>query len=75
MKVMRINEMITNQRSFTLLTKFSLSAPEETYREQYGEYAYWYEGVNGENDFVSEFKHNLLQLETQFPLSWHKPDL
>ena len=28
-----------------LLNKFSLSAPWEMYREQYGEYAYWYRGL------------------------------
>ena len=32
--------MITNKRSFWLFNiKFSLSAPQEMYREQYGEYA------------------------------------
>ena len=41
MKVMRRKEMITNKRSSWLLNKFSLSAPEEMYREQCGEYAYW----------------------------------
>ena len=40
-KVMRIKEMITNERSFWLVNKFSLSAPLEMYREQYGEYTYW----------------------------------
>ena len=44
---MRIKEMITNSRSSWLLNKFSLSAPQEMYREQYGEYAYWCEGVKG----------------------------
>ena len=38
MKVMGIEEMITNSR---LLNKFSLSASLEMYGEQYGEYAYW----------------------------------
>ena len=28
-----------------LFTKFSFSAPWEMYREQYGEYAYWYQGL------------------------------
>ena len=32
--------MMTNLRRFLLLNKFSLSAPLEMYREQYGEYAY-----------------------------------
>ena len=32
-------EMVTNQRSLWLFTKFSLSAPKEMYGEQYGEYA------------------------------------
>ena len=41
-KVMRIMEMINRYRSSWLLSdKFSLSAPQEMYREQYGEYAYW----------------------------------
>ena len=29
-----------------LLNKFSLLAPWEMYREQYGEYAYWYQSAN-----------------------------
>ena len=29
----------------SLFNKFSLSAPKEMYREQYGEYAYWYHSV------------------------------
>ena len=37
-KVMRIKEMITTLRGSSLLQKFSLSAPQEMYREQYGEY-------------------------------------
>ena len=40
MKVMRIEEMITNQSSSWLRNKFSLSASLEMYKEQYGEYAY-----------------------------------
>ena len=45
---MRIKEMINRYRSSWLLSdKFSLSAPQEVYREQYGEYAYWYKGVKG----------------------------
>ena len=32
--------MMTNLRRFLLLNKFSLLAPQEMYREQYGEYAY-----------------------------------
>ena len=38
-KVMRIREEITNWRSSWLFKIFSLSAPEEMYRERYGEYA------------------------------------
>ena len=30
-----------------MLNKFSLSVPQEMYREQYGEYAYWVSGVKG----------------------------
>ena len=41
MKVVRIEEMITNWRSSWLLNKFSLSASLEMYGEQYEEYAYW----------------------------------
>ena len=41
-KVMRIKEVITNQISFWLVNKFSLSIPQEMYKEQYGEYAYWF---------------------------------
>ena len=33
--------MITYKRGIWLLNKFSLSAPKEMYREQYGEYEYW----------------------------------
>ena len=40
-KVTRIKEMITNWKSSWFLNKFSLLAPQEMYREQYGEYAYW----------------------------------
>ena len=40
-KVMTIQEMITNLRSSRLLNKFSFSTSEEIYREKYGEYAYW----------------------------------
>ena len=41
-KVMNVKEMITNlKKSCWLLHKFSLSAPLEMYKEQYGEYAYW----------------------------------
>ena len=39
--------MITNQKSSWLLNKFSLSVAWEMYREQYGEYAYWLQGVKG----------------------------
>ena len=46
-KVKRKKEMITNQGSYWLIDKFSLLAPQEMYREQYGEYAYWCWGVNG----------------------------
>ena len=38
-KVTRIKEMITNQRSSWLLNNFSLLAPKEIYREQYRENA------------------------------------
>ena len=40
-KVMRIQEMITNLKSSRMLNIFSLSAPQEMYRKQYGEYPYW----------------------------------
>ena len=39
-KVMRIKEMITNERNPGLYNKFSLSAPQETYREEYREIAH-----------------------------------
>ena len=39
-EVMIIKEMITNFRSYRMVNQFSLSAPQEMYREQYGEYAY-----------------------------------
>ena len=38
-KVTRIKEMITNLQNL-VLNKFSLSALQEMYREQYGEYAH-----------------------------------
>ena len=41
MKVMRVEEMITNKSSSWLLNKFSFSACFKMYGEQYGEYAYW----------------------------------
>ena len=41
MKVIRIEEMVTNQSSSWLWNKFSSSASLEMYEEQYGEYAYW----------------------------------
>ena len=44
---MGIKEMITNWRGSWLLNKFSLLAPKEMYKAQYGEFAYWYEGVKG----------------------------
>ena len=37
--------MITTRISSWLLNKFSLSARQEMYMEQYGEYAYWCSGV------------------------------
>ena len=37
--------MITTWISSWLLNKFSLSARQEMYMEQYGEYAYWCSGV------------------------------
>ena len=40
-EVMRMKKMITKLISSWLLNKFSLSAPLEMYREQYGEYAHW----------------------------------
>ena len=41
-KVMRIMEMTNNLlSSWLILNKFTFSAPQEMYREQYGEYAYW----------------------------------
>ena len=46
-KVMRIKEMTTNWRSCWLLEKFFSSAPQEMYREQYGEYECWYLGLKG----------------------------
>ena len=46
-KVMRIKEMIINWRTSWLLNKFSLPAHKEIYREQFGEYAFWYWGVKG----------------------------
>ena len=42
-----MKEMIHNLRSPWLWNKFSLSEPYEMYREQYGEYAYWCQGVEG----------------------------
>ena len=39
---MRKEKMITNLSSSWLLNKFSLLAALEVYREQYGEYLYWY---------------------------------
>ena len=37
---MRIQEIITDKGSPRLLNNFSLSAPQEMYKEQYGEYVY-----------------------------------
>ena len=37
---MRTKELITTYGSSSLSNKFSLSARQEMYREQYGEYAY-----------------------------------
>ena len=39
---MRIKEMITSEKSFWLVNKFSLSVPQEMYEDQDGEYAYWF---------------------------------
>ena len=39
---MRIKEMITNEINFWLEDKFSLAAPYKMYKEQYGEYAFWF---------------------------------
>ena len=48
---MRIKEMISNEKSFWSVNKFSLSVPWELYKElygeQYGDYAFWYKGVKG----------------------------
>ena len=51
-KVMRIKEMIINWRTSWLLNKFSLLAHKEIYREQYGEYAFWYKGEKGKRHHV-----------------------
>ena len=40
-EVTRVTEMITDHTNSYLFYKFSLSEPQEMYREQYGEYAYW----------------------------------
>ena len=40
-KVMRIKEMVTGAWTFWFANKFSSSAPQEMYKEQYGEYACW----------------------------------
>ena len=39
-EVTRVTEMITDHTNSYLFYKFSLSEPQEMYREQYGEYAY-----------------------------------
>ena len=39
--VMGIKEMVTREETFWLANKFSLSAPQEMYKEQCEEYAYW----------------------------------
>ena len=39
-RIQKIKESITNERSSWLLTKFSLSEPLETYWEEYRDYAY-----------------------------------
>ena len=50
-KVMRIKEMISNEKSFWSVNKFSSSVPWELYKElhgeQYGDCAFWYKGVKG----------------------------
>ena len=51
-KVMRMKERITTQRGSWLLNKFILSAPWEIYTEQYWEYAYWCQGVMGEDSVL-----------------------
>ena len=48
-KVMRIKEMISMYRGSWWLNKIFLSAPEEMYGEQYGEYTDWCYGVEGDN--------------------------
>ena len=46
-----IKVMISNEKSFWSVNKFSLSVPWELYKElygeQYGDYAFWYKGVKG----------------------------
>ena len=44
---MRIKEMISNEKSFWSVNKFSLSVLWELYKEQYGDYAFWYKGAKG----------------------------
>ena len=51
-KVMRMKEMITDQRSSWLLHKFYLTASLEICKEQSEENAYWCLGVKGYMKFV-----------------------
>ena len=46
-KVKRIKEMITSQRSSWLFNKFSLPAPWKMYGEQFGECSQWRQGEKG----------------------------
>ena len=53
---MRIKETDLQLKKYSsLLNKFSLSAPQDTYREQYGDYVYW---CQGEINIVSCFRPN-----------------
>ena len=46
-KIMRIKEMIATPKKLWLFNKFSLSVLKETYKEEYGEGAFWCKGVEG----------------------------
>jgi len=46
-QVARIKEVITKDRMSRYLDKFSLLVPQEMYGEQYGEYAFLYQGLKG----------------------------
>ena len=51
-KIMRMMKRITTQRGSWLLNKFILSAPWEIHTEQYWEYAYWCQGVKGQDSVL-----------------------